>query len=70
MPPAMRITVQYGLLMHQFAAAFQHFQDMRIGIKHMLAGKKLGIGQEYAIGADRIINRQAVFQTDDIIVRP
>ena len=64
----MRITVQYGLLMHQFALAFQHFQDMGVGVKHMLTGKEFRIGQEYTVGADRIINRQAVFQADDIIV--
>ena len=68
MTPAMRITVQNGMVMEQVAFGFQNLQDMLIGTEHMFASKQLGAGQEHAIAAHRIVNGQVVFQANDIVI--
>ena len=55
-------------LTYQCALAFQYFDDMVVGGKHVLAGKQVRIRQETTVAADRVIDIQPVTTADDVIV--
>ncbi len=56
----MRVAVLEFLGVHQRAALAQHVDDVIVRGEHVLAGEQLGIRQEAAVVADRVVDLEAV----------
>jgi hypothetical protein len=67
MTPAVGITVSKTGGMEQVAMGLESFHDRVIGGQHRLAGEQGRSRQEFAVRPYRIVYRQAVAGTDDIV---
>ncbi len=57
------------LALQQPAVLPQHFDDVRIGVEHLLPGEQRRRGQKAAIPADRVFDLQVVTATHDIVIQ-
>ena len=64
----MRIAVPIRFVLEQRAALAEHLDDFGIGVSDLHSCKQRSVGQESAVTAHRIVDRQAIFLTDNKVI--
>ena len=64
----MRVAVLQRRLVQQRAALLQHRDHVLVRFEHVLAFEQRRAGDEAAVAADRIVDRQLVLQADFVVL--